>query len=185
MKMTMIEENFNSFRADVKKSMTCLIVGLDDKLNKNELKEFKRLVGMLFDDFLRDLRILFYKISQNATSAGAFQNFQTNLNCITCDSKVSMTTTFPELDNAATGFKNKIFKINVPKKSSRPSRFCSGATRNLFRTPKIKNHTQPCSAKTPQFPPISQQCFIISKDNTIVKADPLKCFLNSKLMKNC
>lgn len=183
MNMTVFEEKFNKFHADVKKSMTCLIVGLDDKLNKAELNEFKGMVGMLFDDFLKDLRILFFKVSQNSISAGAFQSFQTDLNCITCDSKVSMSTSFPQLDNSAIGFKNKIFKVNVPKKSSRPSRFCSGATKNLFKTPKIEKHPQSCSKATPQFPLISEQCFIISKDSTIVKADPLKCFLNSKLNK--
>lgn len=181
MKMSMVEEKFNSFHADVKKSMICLIVGLDDKLNKNELKTFKDLVGMLFDEFLKDLKILFFKISQNATAAGAFKSFQTDLNCITCDSKVSMNTSFPQLNNSAIGFKNKIFKIKVPRKSSRTTRFCSGATKNLSKAPKIKKHHQPC-LETSQFPLLSQQCFIISKDNTIVKADPIKFYRNSKLI---
>lgn len=171
------EENFKKFHEDVKNSMTCMIVGLDEKLNKTELKTFKELVAKLFDDFLNDLKILLYKVSQNELSAGTFKTLQNELNCIACDSKVSMMTKFPQLENSAIGFKTKLFKVEVPKKSSRAGRFCSGASQNFFKTPKIKNKLAP---SFPQFPPSSKQCYIINKNNSIVKADPLKCLLNCK-----
>jgi hypothetical protein len=177
MKISLSEECLKKFQENVKKSLTCLLVNLDEKLKKSELKDFKILVGMLFDEFLKDLKILLFKVSQNANSAGAFESFQTDLNCIACNSKVSLKTTFPQLENSALRFKNKISKVRVPKGSSRVRRFCNGGVKSFFKEPKMKRKMENFEV---QFPPPSEQCFIISKDNTIFKADPLKCLLNSK-----
>lgn len=166
------------FQADVKKSIVCLVTSLDEKLTKNELKKFKCLVGTLFDEFVKDLRILLFNISQNALSMGTSKCLQTDLNCITCNSKVSMATEFPQLTNSSTLFKNKLSRVKAPKKSSKAGVYCAGMKK--FLKPTQKKKQVPCHQSLLEFPPRSQQCFIISKDNTVFKADPLKSLTNSK-----
>jgi hypothetical protein len=180
MRLAVHDENFKKFQEDVKKSMICFVASLDEKLSRNELKEFRNLVGTLFDDFVKDLRILMFNISQNALSKGTSKCLQTNLNCIACDSKVSMNTKFSQLENSSIMFKNKLFRGKIPKKSLKPGVHCAGMKRFFKSTEEKKKKVSQCHQSLLQFPPRSEQCFIISKDNTIVRADPLKCLINTK-----
>lgn len=179
MRLCVHDENFKKFQDDVKKSMICFIAKLDEKLDKQELKTFKNLVGNLFEDFVKDLKTLLFNISQNALSMGASQCLQTNLNCIACNSKVSMATEFPQLENSSLSFKNKLFRVKTPKKSLKSSIHCADM-KSLFKVTEKKKKLSRCHQSMIQFPPRSQQCFIISKDNSIFQSDPLKCLLNSK-----
>lgn len=180
MRMSMNEETLKKFQESVKKSLICFKAFLDEKLDKDELKKFKSIVGTLFDDFVKDLKILIFNINQNAVSMGASKCLQTNLNCLVCDSKVSMTTEFPQLENSSRLFKNKLFRGKTPKKRSKAGIYCAGM-KNFLKPIEKKKKIPSCHQSLLQFPPRTQQCFIISNYRSIFKADPLKCLVDSKI----
>jgi hypothetical protein len=173
-------EIFRKFEGDVKKALRCLKVQLDEKMEKGGLEKFKVMTAMLFDDFIKELKRLVFKMLENTPASGTAQN----LNCMSCQSKVSAFQDLSTLEGAVSRFKFHVNRTPVPKKNlSRVRHFCR--KKQVQKVNKIEAISEfTCHTKESLLSfPSTRQCFIISKDNAIFKADPLRCLKNPNYSK--
>jgi uncharacterized coiled-coil protein SlyX len=172
---------FAKFETEVKKTVRCLKVMLDEKMEKDALAKFKNITTMLFEQFINDLKSQMLNILNNATKYGT----STALSCLCCDSKLSsLQKEFSALDKAADRFKFFVNKTPVPKKDySRVNHFCH-RKKNVTKSKNEETRNFSCHTKESLLSfPNTRQCFIISKDNAIFKADPIKCLRNPNYSK--
>lgn len=167
----------------MKKHLACLKFDIDGKLDKSELCKFKTQVSSFFESFLQELKALLLEIMKSSVTSGGSIKLSPELNCISCESKVSMKTSdmsIPRLQPMSARFSHKLEKSCKKEKPRSDFRILLGEEKNAQQT---KTHGCSQYRNLLSFPN-TQQCFIISKDNTIVRADPLKCLNNEKYLKN-
>ncbi|CAO1373172.1 unnamed protein product [Diamesa serratosioi] len=157
---------------------------LCDKLEKDEVEKFKNLVLSLFDNFVSNLRNLLLVLKKDATGIAGIKSTTGSLGCLVCQSKMLMnqtTETIPRLDSIATKFKVDVYKYPVTH-ARNLRRFCGGENTITKSTEKVMVKGKLLTEQEPNFLnfPNSQPCFIISTDNSIYRADPLKCLQNSR-----
>lgn len=187
LRMSIFNESLEKLEGDVKKALTCIQVRLDEKMCKDEIENFKTTVAYLFDDFLKELRLILFKMTEKSVASGTSKTLQPGLNCISCHSKVStLTSSLNKIDYSAARFKLMVGRIKEPKKdsSSRITNICGSKKSDRAKMFKKKNQDNgiTCHSKQSLLSfPNTQQCFIISKDNSIFKADALTCLKNLKL----
>ena len=160
---------------------------LCDKLEKDELENFKSLVTTLFDTFVCNLRCLLLGMKKDAVGVAGIKSKTGSLGCLTCQSEMVMhqtTETVPRLDSVATKFKVDVNKYPVTH-ARNWRRFCGGEKTITEPTEKVLTKGDFVSEQESNFLnfPNSQPCFIISTDNLIYQADPIKCLQNSKYRK--
>lgn len=161
--MMKLDKVFCKFKNDIIQAFHFLYSKIDEKLEKKALKDFKITMKNQFDEFLKELKIIILENSRKSTGLGGIE-LLSSLKCISCENNIFMKT---ELDHNV-----------MPSKVRKPKTFSSVK----------KNYTKKSHSLTPKdllvkFPPPTQQCFIISRDNAIFKADPLTCLLNSNYEK--
>lgn len=167
LKFSLMEENFSKLKENLKNTLACFKSEIDEKLEKSELKKFKDTMSTLFDDFVNALKILLFPL-MNAPGVNH-----------SCDKEPSI----PKLDSVANRFKSKMDKINV--QPSRISNRYNGDMRRLLSEDKRPASVGVnCFKKEYLRNDNSQPCFIISQDNSIIKADPMKCLNNPKYIKS-
>ncbi|CAO1330090.1 unnamed protein product [Diamesa hyperborea] len=160
---------------------------LCDKLEKDELEKFKSLVTTLFDTFVSNLRCLLLGMNKDAVGIAGVRSKPGTLGCLTCQSEMVMhqtTETIPRLDSVATKFKVDVNKYPVTH-ARNWQRFCGGEKTITKPTERVLikgNFSTEQESNFLNFPN-SQPCFIISTDNLIYKADPIKCLQNLKYRK--
>lgn len=160
---------------------------LCDKLEKDELEKFKNLVTTLFDTFVSNLRCLLLGMKKDAIGIAGIRSATGPLGCLTCQSEMVMhqtAETIPRLDSVATKFKVDVDKYPVTH-ARNLRRFCGGKKTVTKPTEKVlikRNFLTEQESNFLNFPN-SQPCFIISTDNLIYKADPIKCLQNLKYRK--
>lgn len=129
LKFSLLSENFEKLQENTKKSLACFKSRIDEKLEKQELEKFKDTTTTLFDEFVTELKILLHQLTKNPLGIAGTKNLDPNLNCFSCESKISMmktTVTVPKLDAISQKFKYKLDKIPVEKVSNENFRqiFC-------------------------------------------------------------
>lgn len=182
LKLSLVEESMAKLQMELKKRLACFKFELDGKLDKNDLCKFKTNVSTFFDSFLAELQAILLEVMTNSIGLGSSLNLTPKLNCISCESKIVMkksTTCIPQLKSTAARFHHKLDKACKREKPRSDYRVLLGEDRNLHRTKTEQPH---CNDNLLNFPN-SQPCFIICKDNTIVRADPLQCLKNAKYTK--
>lgn len=171
----------------IKKILKQFRAELSDKLEKNELEKFKNLVTTLFDTFVCNLRCLLLGMKKDAVGVAGIKRKTDSLGCLTCQSEIMMhqtTETIPRLDSVATKFKVDVFKYPVTH-ARNLRRFCGGEKTVIKPNENVMIKGKFLTEQEPNFLnfPNSQPCFIISTDNLIYRADPIKCLQNSKFHK--
>lgn len=177
LKFSLLNEHFEKLQENTKKSLACFKSKVDEKLEKQELMKFKDTTTNLFDEFTKELKTLLCELTKNPLDP--------NLNCILCDSKISMmkkAKDIPQLSAITQRFKLNMNKI--PIKSAKDT--SNEDFRQIFckETKPAKVNVPSCAQKNLLNFPHSHGCFIIAKDNTIFKADPMKCLNNPRYMKS-
>lgn len=137
------------------------------KMNSDELLLFKEIVESNFRNFVKELELLIkgLVLDLNKGVAGKFLD----LNCIACDSQIAMKNEsheVPKLKILSNRFLMKTDKFQM-KNYQKNSKFDD--VYELFRPDTCDDS--------------SKKCFIISKDQSIFKADPEKCENNSRYQK--
>ena len=160
---------------------------LCDKLEKDELEKFKTLVTTLFDTFVSHLRCLLLGMKKDAIGIAGIKRTAGALSCLACQREMVMhqtTEMIPRLDSVATKFKVDVYKYPVTH-ARNLGRFCGCEKTVTKPTEKVMIKGNFLTKQESNFLnfPNSQPCFIISTDNLIYQADPIKCLQNSKYCK--
>lgn len=183
LQLSLIGEKSVKMQMSLKESLACFKAEMDEKLEKNELLKFKSIMSRLFDDFLMELKVLLSTLVKNQTGVAGVNHLLPDVNCISCRSNISATkstVSIPKLDSIAHRLKHGLDKTcATTNKSLSPVEVIKLLGAQEQRV-KISNGQNDSLLNFPN----SQPCFIISKDNTIVKADPMKCLNNSKYFKS-
>ena len=177
LKLGLLEDHFTTLKVNLKKSLACFKLELDEKLDKNELQKFRNVMSNSFEDFLNGLKSLLYEMMRSSVGVGGTKSLSHDLKCISCKSSIAMKKSeldIPQLDSISYRFKKNLDK-------SCPKTINSNADFRRFFGVEEKEVKDKIIQKDPRLNfPNSQHCFIISNDNSIFKADPLKCLNSSK-----
>jgi Domain of unknown function (DUF4795) len=186
LKFSSLNEHFEKLQENTKKILACLKSEVDEKLGKNEIKKFKETTTKLFDEFVDELKILLHQISNNPLGLAGTQTLDPNLNCISCESKISMVKAIPNIPKlSAISIRFKLDLNKIPVKSAKET--SNEDFRHIFcrETKAVEVMKLNCNNQKNLLNfPNSQECFIIAKDNSIYKADPMKCLKNPRYMKS-
>jgi len=159
----MLQNSFLKFQEDIKKTLTLIKIQVDDKMDRNVHKDFKTCFLNNFENFIKDLRIILSTNNQKTFALGSSMKLESNLSCISCRNNVLMKT---ELDSKT--------ESNLQVSKRRPKSVKLKAT---FQR-KMPDTESFCPKNQFVGFPLPQQCFIITRDNSIFKADPLECLKN-------
>lgn len=159
----MLQNSFLKFQEDIKKTLTLIKIQVDDKMDRNIHKDFKTCFLNNFENFIKDLKIILSTNNQKTFALGSSMKLESNLSCISCRNNVFMNT---ELDSTTKSH------LQVSKRRPKSAKLKAPFLRKMPETETVcpKN---PCVSF-----PLPQQCFIITRDNSIFKADPLECLKN-------
>lgn len=159
--LSMIQDSFDKFYDDIKQALTLIKIEIDDKMDKNAHEDFKTCFLNNFGNFIKDLRIILTSFNQNSFGLGTSMSLEPHLNCISCKNNVSMKT---EIDSKV-------------EKHLQESIGCYECTKlkPVFQKKKSKKFSD--ENLLTGFPS-PQQFFIITSDNSILKADPKECLKN-------
>lgn len=184
LKLALLEEHFTKLPMSLKKSLACFKSELDEKLDKEELGKFKNAMSTSFEAFLRELQVLLCDVMKTSTGIGGTKSPTSHdFNCISCKSKIAMNKSsrnIPQLDSMAFRFRRGL-DGSCPK--AKKSSFNSDFRRFFGAEEKPAKDKVVRDDPRLNFPN-SQPCFIVSKDNSIWKADPLKCLNSSKYLQS-
>lgn len=161
--VSMIQNSCDKFQDDIKQALTLIKIKIDDKMDRNVYKDFKTCFINTFENFIKDLRIILTAFNQKSFALGTSISLEPNLNCISCKSNVLMKT---EIDS----------KTERQLKESKGSYKSTKFKKAVFQKKKSKTFYSDKNLSI-DFP-LPQQFFIITSDNSILKADPIECLNN-------
>jgi hypothetical protein len=161
--VSMLQKSFLKFEEDVKRTLTLIKIQVDDKMDKNIHKDFNACFLNNFENFIKELRIILSTNVQKTFALGSSMKLESNLSCISCKNNVFMKT---ELDSKT--------ESNFQASKRRPKSFKLHPIHQK-RMPQVESF---CPQSSFDSFPLPQQCFIITRDNSIFKADPLECLKN-------
>jgi hypothetical protein len=179
LKFSLMQEELSKLQENLKTRTACLKLDFDDKMEKNEVLVIKENILRLFEGFKKELQTFLLPFVRNPVSAGGARKLENNMNCIACDTRIEMVKsaeTIPKLETMSRRLKLGIDKIDCKKTDSTSK----DGFRQLLCSREKSEKIRPKSTKNPSLLnfPNSQHCFVIAEDNTIVRADPLKCLNN-------
>lgn len=154
------------FKNDVRQAIYYLDSKAEEKVDQASLKVFKCKLAKQFDVFLDSIRTVLSECTRSEVAKGTTESQK----CISCDNscKTSARIVIPE--------KAKAKAQKKPEMSILQEELLPAVTKNVFS----------CTSKPSMlnFPPTTQQCYIITKDNSIFKADLMKCLLSPNYTPN-
>ena len=177
---SLLTEHFDKLDANTKKSMACMKSLIDEKLEKRELEQFKNSTEKIFDEFVSEIVVLLHKLTKSSIGSAATKHLDPNLNCIACDTKLSMKNSapsVPKLSKISQKFKYELQKIQVISAADASNEnfrqvFCM---EEKIQKPQKKNCEK---KKLVNFP--SSPCFIVAGDRQIQKSNPIKLLIKSE-----
>lgn len=186
LKLALLDETCTKLKENLITTLSCFKSEMDEKLDKPELVKFKTQVSELFDAFVNELKVLLQPLVKNPIGAGGISDTEAKLNCISCETAITMdksAVNIPKFGALCHRFVFKLDKIDMPAK--RGSSYPGAIRKLLVADSKPKNEKNRKLSRCLQNDsllnfPNSKPCYIIAQDKTVVRADPLKCLNNPK-----
>lgn len=138
---------------------------INGKLNSDEILKFNKSLEKNFNNFCKELEVIIKEIISNGLDGAGGKCI--DLNCISCDANIVMKTETSEVPKLKPLSQRFLMRTNKNLSSKNQKHFSTiDDVLNLCRSSKMNES--------------NQKCFIISKDNSIFKADPKRCYNNSR-----